>query len=184
MQDCDIIKLYFDRDEQAIEETAAKYGEYLKAIAKNILYDIFDAEECVNDTYMRTWESVPPTYPTRLAAFLAKITRNLSLDRYKSKNAEKRGGRVTASLDELTECVGNGDIEAELNYKELGAAISRFLRTRTEMARRVFICRYFHQSSIGEISGLHGISEANVKTLLYRERAALRKFFLKEGIFL
>ena len=182
MQDCDIIKLYFDRDESAISETAAKYGEYLTTIAKNILYDVFDAEECVNDTYMRTWESVPPTYPTRFSAFLAKITRNISLDRYKSKHAEKRGGRVAASLEELSECVGEGDVEAELDYRELGEAISRFLRNRRELARRVFICRYFYQKSVSEISVLHRISEASVKTLLHRERIALREFLLKEGM--
>ncbi len=182
MQDSEIITLYFSRDERAIEETDTKYGAYLSTIARNILEDIFDSEECVNDTYVRTWNSIPPTRPTRFSAFLGKITRNLALDRYKEKNAEKRGGRVAASLDELSECVGTGEIEDELNYKELALSINSFLRQRKPLARKIFIQRYFYQHSIDEIATLQHISKSSVKTTLHREREALADHFRKEGI--
>lgn len=184
MQDGDIIALYFKRDERAIEQTAEKYGNYLTTIATNILKDIFDAEECVNDTYVRTWNSIPPTHPSRLSAFLGKITRNIALDRYKEKYAEKRGGRVAECLEELSECVGTSDVEDALAYKELAVLISRFLRSRGELSRKVFVLRYFHQSSISDIARIHSISENHVKTILYRERERLKKLFCKEGIFI
>lgn len=183
MQDSQIIALYFERDERAIEETATKYGAYLYTIAKNILLDTFDSEECVNDTYVRTWNTIPPTHPTRFSAFLGKITRNIALDRYKEKNAEKRGGRVAASLDELGECVGlSGELTDELEYRELTLIINRFLRKRKPIARKIFILRYFHQYSIVEIAKLHNVGESYVKTTLYREREALADLFRREGV--
>lgn len=183
IDDRDIIELYLNRDERAIDETAEKYGEYCKKIAFNILSDSFDAEECVNDTYLRTWNSIPPTMPRVLSAFLAKITRNLALDRYKKKAAQKRSG-VSVSLDELAECLGGRDISDEIEAAALGEAISKFLLTESEICRRIFVRRYFFEDSIDEIAKFYRISEGKVKTSLHRTRTRLAKFLMEEGIYI
>ena len=130
LEDSKIIELYFARDEAAITETSAKYGYYCKKIAMNILADLFESEECVNDTYVKVWNTVPPTVPNIFKAFLAKITRNLALDRYNEKTAKKRGGRVYESLEELSECIGSNETEQELDRGALtelinGCAVGR-----------------------------------------------------------
>ena len=183
MQDTEIIELYIQRDERAIGETSAKYGAYCRKIAFNILYDIFDAEECVNDTYMKTWNAIPPTVPNVFSSFLAKITRNLALDRYNASKAQKRDG-VSESLDELSELVGGGNIADELELSELGGAISRFLAEEKPLARRIFIKRYFFESSLSDIAREHGITLASTKVILHRIRTRLADFLAKEGFFL
>lgn len=183
IQDAEIIELYIKRDERAIDETKAKYGAYCEKIAYNILLDSFDAEECVNDTYMRTWNTIPPTLPRIFSAFLAKITRNIAIDRYKRKTARKRAGYET-SLDELSECVGGRDISEEMEISAIGAAISRFLLTESETSRRLFLRRYFFEDSISEIAKNHGLTVSSVKTSLHRTRARLAKFLSEEGIFI
>ncbi len=183
MQDSEIVELYFQRDESAITETSAKYGAYCKSIAFNVLRDIFDAEECVNDTYHKAWCSIPPTRPTRLGAFLAKITRNLALDRYNKKNADKRGGQTAVSLDELSECIGTADSTGE-SLEELGAIISKFLKGEKEITRRLFVRRYFYEDSIKEIAKMHGMSEAAVKTALHRTRERLALYLRGEGVYI
>lgn len=183
IQDADIIELYVRRDERAISETADKYGAYCEKIAYNILLDSFDAEECVNDTYMRTWNSIPPTLPRILSAFLAKITRNLAIDRYKKKTAKKRYG-YEESLDELSECVGGRNFADELEISDIGSAISRFLYKESELSRRMFIQRYFYERSVAEIARSHGMTEGYVRTNLHRIRARLADFLAKEGIYL
>ena len=166
MRDEEIIDLYFERNECAIVETSHKYGAYCHKVAYNILSDIFDADECVNDTYHRAWTAMPPKRPTRLGAFLAKITRNLALDRCDKKRASKRGGVICESLDELMEIVGNEEFSLELS--ELATLISEFLRGEKEIARRLFVQRYFFESRIGEIAASHGLSEGRVKSQLFR----------------
>ncbi len=183
MRDQEIIELYFQRSETAITETSAKYGAYCHTVAMNILRDIFDAEECVNDTYHRAWRSIPPTRPTRLGAFLAKITRNLAIDRYNRKKAKKRGGEYAESLEELGDCIGVNDSTGE-TLEELGAIISEFLKSEKELARRLFVRRYFYENSIKQISEIHGISESLVKTTLHRTRARLAIYLRKEGVYL
>lgn len=183
LEDREIIDLYLSRDERAIGETAEKYGAYCYKIAYNLLLDDFDSEECVNDTYLRTWQSVPPTVPRVLQAFLAKIARNLALDRCRAKNAEKRS-RYTESLDELAECVGTEDPSEQIELSELGAAISRFLLSEREIARRIFVRRYFFEDTISEIAKAHHIGEGYVKTLLHRVRKRLADFLREEGIYL
>ena len=184
MQDQAIIDLYIERNERAIEETAAKYGAYCNKIAYNILRDVFDAEECVNDTYLRVWNTVPPTVPNIFSAFLAKITRNLAIDRYNKSHSQKRDTGVTASLDELTECVGDGDLSDELETALLGKAISAFLTGEKPLTRRIFIRKYFFEDTLSEIAKSHGMSEANVKVTLHRARARLRDYLVKEGFFI
>ena len=182
LDDNKIIDLYIHRDESAISETAEKYGAYCEKIAYNILADKFDSEECVNDTYLRTWNSVPPTIPRILSAFLAKITRNIAIDKYKAKGAAKRSA-YTESLDELRECVGEGNISEEIEAAAIGAAISRFLLGENEISRRIFVRRYFFEDSISEIAKAHFMSESYVKTMLHRTRKRLAEFLEKEDIY-
>jgi len=182
MKDTEIIKLYFERDERAIEETANEYGKYLSRIAYNILSDEFESEECVNDTYMRAWSLIPPEVPRYLSAFLAKITRNLSLDRARARVADKRGGGAAVlSLDELSECVGG--TEVEIDSAEIAEVINRFLSRLGELDRRMFLLRYFHEESISQIARKFKKSEGSVKVRLHRLRAELKILLVKEGLF-
>ncbi len=176
MQDSEIIELYFARDERAIKETADKYGGYCTKIAINLLTDIFESEECVNDTYLRTWNTIPPTRPNIFKAFLAKITRNLALDRLDEKNAQKRGGRVLESLDELSECVASeGEVTDPIMLAETAEIINEFLSGERELSRVIFVRRYFYLDSVGSIAKFLGIGESRVKTLLFRMRERLRE---------
>lgn len=180
MQDPEIVALYFERNERAIAVTAAQYGGYCHSIAMNILSDPQDAEECVNDTWLRAWNAIPPTRPNILRVFLGKITRNLALDRYKAGNAQKRaGGEFALSLDELGECVGTLD---ERESGQIGESISRFLRTQPETARKMFVCRYFYCESIADIARRFHVGEGRVKSALFRMRGKLKEHLEKEGI--
>lgn len=182
MTDEKIIELYFGRDERAIEETANSYGRYLWKIAYNILSDEYESEECVNDTYVRTWNAIPPEVPRFLSAFLARITRNLSLDRLRVRASERRGGGVAVlSLDELAECVGG--VEVETDSAEIAAVINRFLARLGEEDRRIFLLRYFHEERIAEIARRFRRTEASVKVKLHRMREVLREMLRKEGLF-
>ena len=180
MEDRDIIEMYFARTERAIAETSGKYGAYCTTIAMNILSSREDTDECLNDTWLRAWNSIPPNRPNVLRVFLGKITRNLALDKYRARTAEKRvGGEFAVSLDELDECVGAVD---ERESAEIGESISRFLRTQPKETRSVFVCRYFYCDSISDIARRFGISEAKVKTLLFRTRSKLKIHLEGEGI--
>ena len=183
MLDEEIIDLYNKRDESAIDETAKKYGAYCHKIAYNILFDVFETEECVNDTYMRTWNAIPPSIPKIFSAFLAKITRNLAIDKYNSAKAKKRGN-LPESLDELSEVIGENNISERLELSELGAAISRFLYGEKELSRRLFVKRYFFEEKIESIAKEHGLTSASVKVTLHRMRKRLSEFLKKEGFFL
>ena len=174
MDDAAIIELYWDRDERAIPATADKYGAYCTAIARNILGSREDAEECVSDTYLKAWESMPPQRPNVLSSFLGKIVRNLSLNRYRHNVAEKRGGgELPAVLDELSELVsGSSDTERELYLKELVRAVDGFLGTLSPQKRSIFISRYWHTDSISEIAKRHGMKDGAVSMTLNRLRLA------------
>ncbi len=145
MEDREIVNLYWERNSNAIKETASKYGGYCKAIAKNILGNNEDAEECVNDTYLNTWNSIPPNRPNVLSTYLGKITRNLSFDRFRHRHADKRGGEeIELVLDELGECVSGADsVEQEVEKKELIRAINSFLDTLSQEKCNIFLCRYW-----------------------------------------
>lgn len=186
MDDKQIVDLYWERSEKAISETDNKYGSYFRHIAYNILYNQEDAEECVNDTYLRAWNSMPPQRPNRLEIFLGKITRNLSLNRYEAKHAEKRGGgQVACVLDELQECIpDNTDVAHMVEDKAVVEAIDVFLKTLPGKQRKIFVRRYWYMSSIKDIATDYGISESKVKVTLFRVRTALKKCLEKEGIVL
>ncbi len=186
MDDRQIIELYNERSETAISETADKYGKYCYYIAYHILYNEQDSEECVNDTYLRTWESIPPQYPNKLSAFLGKITRNLALNRYRYYKSEKRGyGQTALVLDELQECVpASGSTEQAVEEKLLVEVLNRFLHELPIEKRMMFLRRYWYMSSIKEIAEDYEISEGNVKMTLLRIRNKLKQTLEKEGIVL
>jgi RNA polymerase sigma-70 factor (ECF subfamily) len=183
MDDAKIVRLFWDRDEQAITATADKYGGYCTAIAKNILGNKEDAEECVNDTYLNAWNSMPPHSPNVLSTFLGKITRNLSFDRYKHNTADKRGGgETTAVLDELLEIVSDTDsVEQEINRKELVKAIDTFLGTLSADKRGLFVRRYWYFDSISTIASRFEMTENNVSVNLNRIRLKLHNYLLERG---
>ena len=183
MDDAKIVQLYFDRNEQAIPATADKYGNYCKSIANNILGNHQDAEECVNDTYLSTWNSIPPTIPTILSAFLGKITRNLAFNKYKHNHVMKRGsGEIAVVLDELAECVsGLDDVEQEIDRRELVATINSFLETLPPKKRNIFICRYWYSDSISSIARRYEMTESNVSVTLNRLRSKLKEYLSERG---
>ncbi|MBR1457241.1 MAG: sigma-70 family RNA polymerase sigma factor [Oscillospiraceae bacterium] len=184
MNDSEIVDLYWQRSEQAITETARKYGAYCRRIAYNILANDEDAEECVSDTYMSAWNAMPDARPKRLNAFLAKITRNFALRRIVRHTAKKRGGGETVlALEELTDCIASGyDLERELEQKELAAAIDRFVGRLPEREQLAFIGRYWFFATERELAARLGCSRSGVGAMLKRTRGALREYLIEEGL--
>lgn len=184
MDDKQIVDLYFERSETAISETARKYGKYCRYIAFNILHNNEDSEECVNDTYLRAWNSIPPHRPTALKTFLGKITRNLSLDKYDRLNAKKRnGGQMSLIFDEIQECLPASDnTENIIDEMALTDILNRFLSSLSLEQRKIFMRRYWYISPVKEIAAEYGISESKVKMSLLRSRNELKKMLEKEGI--
>ena len=178
-----IIELYWNREEAAIPETDLKYGGYCHSVAYNILQSFEDTKECLNDTWLRTWNSIPPTRPSNLKLFLAKIARNLAFDRYRAEHSAKRGsGELPMCIDELSETVmGARDVLETVEAKELGEAISAFIRALPELDGNIFIRRYFYVESSAEISERFGLRENNVNVKLSRVRKRLKTFLEKEG---
>lgn len=183
MEDQQIVALYWAREEAAIRETAAKYGGYCHSIAYGILQDKQDAEESVNDTWLDAWEAMPPHRPSLLSAFLGKITRRISIDRWREKNRLKRGGgEVILALEELEECIaGSRDVARELEQKELAQTINAFLDTLPVVERRIFLSRYWYMDPIRDIALRQGFSQSKVASMLHRLRAKLRQQLEKEG---
>lgn len=183
MDDKTIVDLYFLRNEDAITLTEEKYGPYCYRIAYNILTNREDAQESVSDTYLAAWNAIPPRRPSVLATFLGKITRHISIDRWRQRTAAKRGGgEVSLALEELSECVaGLRNVELEYERKELMKAYTRFLKDLPEVERRVFLCRYWYMESIEAIASKFGFSQSKVKMLLQRTRIKLRLRFEEEG---
>ena len=183
MEDSMIVLLYWDRDETAISHTERKYGNYLMKIANNILTDREDSVESVNDTYMAAWNSMPPHRPGVLSTYLGKLTRRISIDLFRKRTSQKRGGGEYAlSLQELGDCVSGGaDPEKAVESKILAQAIAAFLESQPVQTRRVFVGRYYYMDPVKEIAGYCRISESKVKVLLYRTRQALREYLQKEG---
>ena len=184
MSDEEIIALYFARDEQALAQTDAKYGPYCFSLANAILPSREDAEEALNDTYLKAWQSMPPKKPAVLRLFLAKITRNLAIDRWRKNTAEKRGkGETQVLLDELAECVaGSESPETELLRKELTASLNRFLRKLPEKDRTVFLLRYYYAGTKDDIARKTGLSSNQVKYILQKVRKQLADTLKKEGL--
>lgn len=184
MDDGAIISLYWERSERAIEATQEKYGAYCLSVACGILRSRAEAEECVNDMYLRAWEAMPPERPARLPAFLGRITRNLALDRLKIRARQKRGGgQLTLALEELGECVPAGDDPAKcVDGLALSDVLDRFFASLNEDARVIFLRRYWYMLSVDEVARGLGVSRSKVKSSLMRSRARLRDMLEKEGI--
>ena len=183
MEDSIIIQLFWDRSQEAIAAAAEKYGAYCASIAQNILSSDQDAEECVNDTWLSAWNTMPPHRPGRLSLFLGKLTRNLAFNRYRRLRAQKRGGgQFELVLEELAECVsGREDVEQELDRIALTEAINAFLDGLTPKQRALFLRRYWHGAPVGEIARLTGMTEGNVSVTLHRLRKRLKEHLIKGG---
>ena len=183
MQDQDIIALYNARNEQAIAESSTKYGYYCTGIALNILHNMQDAEECVNDTWLRAWNSIPPTKPNHLQLYLGGITRHISLDRFRRQNAAKRGGgELMLALDEMHDVVASdADVPSQIAEQEFSESFNRFLRSLPERDCNIFIRRYYYLDPISLIAKRYGLSVANVQKILSRTRNKLRAHLEKEG---
>ena len=183
MEDAQIVSLYWQRNETAIRESETKYSRYLTKIAYNILSDLEDSRESVNDTYLAAWNSMPPHRPGVLSTYLAKITRRISIDRFRYRTREKRkGSEYEISLTELGDCVSGGNTTEEiLNLKLLADAIGIYLRTLPADARQLFLCRYYYLDSLKEAAYTCGMTESKAKSLLHRTRLGLKEHLRKEG---
>ena len=182
MEDEKIVTLYWERNEDAIRESDRKYGKYCYAIAHNILHSHEDSAECVNDTWNRAWNAMPPERPTLLQAFLARITRNVAIDRFRHDGAQKRSAEVESAIDEYWECIPNKDasIEDEVALKE---AINGFLERLDVRTRVIFMRRYWYSMSVKEIADGMRLSETHVSVILHRTRNRFKDYLTKEGIF-
>ena len=182
MKDAEIVELYWQRDEKAIQETTQKYGAYLSKIAYNILSNLEYSKECVNDTYLAAWNSMPENRPSILSTYLGKITRQISIDRFRKNNSKAFSSEYALSLSEMEDCFAdNSTPEQELDAKLLESAVNSFIRSLPDDARKVFIGRYYFFDSVKTIASYCSISEANVKTVLYRTRQKLKDYLVKEG---
>ena len=183
MEDREIVALFWARDEGAIPAAADRYGGYCASIARNILGDERDAEECVNDTWLAAWNAMPPHRPARLSTFLGKLTRNLSVNRWKARQADKRGGgQLPLVLDELAECVSGADsVEDAVARRELAQAIDRFLSGLPARSRALFVRRYWHCDSIAAIAARYHITQGSAAMDLSRTRKKLRAYLAERG---
>lgn len=183
MDDQEIVALFWSRSENAISETAAKYGSFCYSIAYNILTNNEDAEESVSDTYMAAWNAMPPRRPSILAPFLGKITRHLSIDRWRSRSRQKRGGgEITLALEELEEIASSQAMETAYARKQTVLVFNRFLKSLPETQRRIFLCRYWYMDSISDIANFYGFSDSKVTSMLHRTRKKLRAVLEAEGL--
>lgn len=185
MEDTEIIALYWDRDERAISETTEKYGSYCHSISYRLLQNTEDAKECVNDTYVGAWNSIPPHRPGLLSAFLGKITRRISLNRLRERNAGKRAaGQYALTLNELSDCIPSGQRAEDMaETKELTRILNAFLATLATEERRVFLCRYWYFDSVKEIANRFNCGQSKIKMMLKRTREKLLTHLKKEGFY-
>ena len=181
MKDSEIVKLFLDRDESAPAEAEKQYGGYCLYIARNVLRDVRDAEECLNDALLAAWESIPPQQPDNLKLYLAKLVHEAALDRRRRNNAQKRRPDSLASFDEIEELVADCGAETAIGELELSQLISDFLRSRAETERNVFIRRYWYYDSVGAICRRYGFGRSKVKMMLKRTRDSLAEYLRKEG---
>ncbi len=183
MEDRQIVELFWARDPRAIEEMERSYGAHCRKLSRRLLRNQEDAEECVNDSYLRLWQRIPPEQPDSLGAYLTRTLRNLCLDRLRREGARKRGGEaITVSLDELRQITGRSNTESRLMAQELGKAVGRFLRTQPERVRAVFLRRYYFMDSRSDIAARYEISTAQVSVLLSRTRKRLKRYLKEEGL--
>ena len=183
MEDAKIIELFFQRNEQAVKETDTAYGRKLYVLSNNILNNREDAEESVSDTYMETWNSIPPKRPKYFYAFLASICRNMSFNRLDWRLAAKRNAEVVTLTHELEMCVPDSRQDGEMDRRELRRVLETFLDSLSKESRLIFLRRYLYVDTVAEIAARYGISESKVKTQLHRTRAKLHTYLSKEGIY-
>ena len=182
MEDKQIVELYLARSETAISETEKKYGRYCHYIAYQILCNDEDAKEVVNDTYLKTWNTIPPQRPDPLKPYVGTISRQLALDEYKEQHAQKRGGQVPLVLDELSECIPDNDGGMDIGESvALSDALTRFIWALPQRTRNIFVRRYFYMSTITEIAKDFSMKESNVTMHLLRTRKKLEQILKKEG---
>lgn len=182
MEDCAIIDLYWSRNPEAISQTCEKYGSYCRAVAKNILPDHRDMEECVNDTWLKAWNAMPEDRPNSLAHYLGKITRNLALNRWRADRTEKRGrGELPMVLDELAECASPVNTLQTVEARELEEAVDQFLHMLPERECNIFLRRYWFADPTADIARRYGMRENTVKTILFRSRKKLQCYLEKEN---
>lgn len=181
-----IVDLFWERDERGLKSLQEKYNQIFQAISYRILNNSSDAEECVNDAYFKTWNSIPQARPDSLLAYTGKIVRNLSIDRLKRKMSQKRmGDDFAVLLSELEDCIVSSDtVEAKLEYQELAQDISTFLKRQKKEYRHYFLERYWYACSIKEIAEKYQVTEKKVESVLYRCRKKLREFLVERGYFL
>lgn len=183
MDDREIIKLFYERSEQAITELSDKYGTVCSKIAFNILNSTQDAEECVNDAYLGVWNTVPPQDPSPLLSYVCRIVRNLSIKKYRSNTAAKRNSIYDVALDELENCFPSTvSADDEFNASETARIINEFFETLDKENRVIFVRRYWYSDSITDIAKQFGRNEHNISVRLSRIREKLRKHLIKEGI--
>lgn len=182
MDDAKIIELFWARNEDAIAETDAAYGRRLRTLANRILGSREDAEENVGDTYLKTWEAIPPQRPNYFYAFIASICRHLSFHRLDWRQAAKRNAEVVALTNEMEQCIPDAIHERELEGKEIGRLLNTFLAALPKETRLIFLRRYWHVDTVAEIAARYGITESKVKMQLSRTRAKLASYLEKEGI--
>lgn len=182
MEDNKIIELYFSRSEAAISETAFAYGKKLEYLSYSILKNTEDTKECVNDTYLKTWDVIPPEKPTYFYAFIAKICRYLCFGKLDYKNAAKRNVQIIALTDELANSIPDKLSEIELSGDEIGNVLTAFLKSLAEESRLIFMRKYWFCDSVSEIAKRYEVSESKVKTSLYRTRQKLKTYLETEGI--
>ena len=183
MEDAKIIELFFQRNEQAVKETDTAYGRRLYVLSNNILNNREDAQECVSDTYMETWKSIPPKRPKYFYAFLASICRNVSFNRLDWRLAAKRNAEVVTLTQELEMCIPDSRQDGEMDRRELRRVLETFLDSLSKESRLIFLRRYLYVDTVAEIAARYGISESKVKTQLHRTRAKLHTYLTKEGIY-
>lgn len=182
LNDSEIIELFNNRDEKAIEEAQKKYGTLCARVSKNILHNYWDAEECVNEALWKAWDSIPPQKPKYFSAFLVKIAKNIALNKYKAQHSEKRGnGVISLVLEETEDLLLYGSLEEETERKEIIKAINAFLEKQPAKKRIIFVRRYWFCDSVSQIAADNGISEGSVSVMLHRTREKLKKYLQKRG---
>ena len=182
MEDQRIVDLYWNRDEDAILHTQRKYGGLCQTIANNILGNPQDAEECVNDAYLKVWNSIPPERPESLLGFLSRVVRNISLDKYRFNRAEKRSRGADIMFSELEECLSDESVAALNEDEGIVDAINRFLKTLDQENRILFVRRYYYMDGNETLAKTFGMNDNTIRQRLFRMRENLKKFLEKEGI--
>ena len=184
IDDIKIIELYFERNEQAIKETDIKYGKLCHKLSYNVLNNRQDSEECVNTTYLGVWNKIPPTRPDNFKAYISKIVRSISIDKFRKQKAKKRSADMVMALDELTEVLPDERHAPGRNDEEIGKLLSIFLRKQKEEVQRVFVLKYFYFESNRAIAEKYGFTERKVTHMLAHTRAQLKEYLIKEEIYL